>query len=120
MFHDDPLDSIANVAAIEHVRYVRQCDHHETPGMGRKCRFDPLLDGKERQRIFFIDAMSVAHRDADLSDPPQSLFDQPLMARMKRLVTADEQRGRLLRIECRPEQRKRLLARLEEPAKRGG
>ena len=98
---DDPLHGVADVAAIEYMGDVRHRNHHEAAGMGRQRGLDPLLDGKERQRILFVGAVGVAHGDADLSDPPQSLFDQPLMARMKRLVASDEQRGRLLRVERR-------------------
>jgi hypothetical protein len=53
--------------------------------------------------------VGVAHGNTDLSDPAQPLFDQALMAAMERLVAADEQRRRLLRIESRSQQRQRLL-----------
>lgn len=46
--------------------------------------------------------MRVTNGDADLADPPQAFFDQALMAAMERLIAADEQRRRLLRIEGRP------------------
>ncbi len=39
-----------------------------------------MLHSKERQRIFSIDPVRVAHRDANLANPPQSFFDQALMA----------------------------------------
>ena len=63
--------------------------------MGRERRFDALFDRKERQRIFHVDPVRVAHRDADLTDPPQTFFDQALVAGMERLITADEQGRRL-------------------------
>jgi len=53
--------------------------------------------------------VGVAHRDADLSDATQSLFDQSLMTGMERLVASDEQRGRLLRVERRAKQRQRTF-----------
>jgi len=106
---NNPFHGIADIPAIEHVGYIRQRDYHEAAGIGRKCGLDPLLDGKERQWIFFIDPVGVTHRDADLPGPPQSLFDQPLMSGMKRLIAPDKQRRRPLWTECRPKQREDLF-----------
>jgi hypothetical protein len=40
--------------------------------MGRQRGLDTLLDGKERQRIFLVDAVRIAHGDADLADAAQA------------------------------------------------
>jgi hypothetical protein len=77
--------------------------------MGRQRRLNSLLNREVRQRIFCVDPMPVAYGDANLPDPSQPLFDQAKVATMERLVTADEQRRRLLRIEGRPQPRQRLL-----------
>ena len=45
--------------------------------------------------------LGVAHRDADLPDAGEPFLDQALMAGVEWLEAADEQRGRLLRIEGR-------------------
>ena len=91
---NDPLHSVADVPAIKYVGNIGQRDHHKAPGIGRERRLNPLLDRKERQWIFLICPVSVPHRDADLSDPPQTFFDQALMAGMKRLIAPDKQRRR--------------------------
>ncbi len=59
---------------------------------------------------FLVCSVRVSHRDADLSDPPQSFLDQATMAAMKRLIAADEQCRRFLWVECRTKLCQSLLS----------
>ncbi|HSV24750.1 MAG TPA: hypothetical protein VLJ17_17180 [Xanthobacteraceae bacterium] len=52
--------------------------------------------------VLHVDAVRIADRDANLPDSSQALFNQALVAGVKRLVTTDEQRRWLLGVECGP------------------
>src|SRR6185295_6545 len=109
LVEDDPLDRVAHIAPVEYVGDVGERDDDEAAGISRKRGLDPLLHGEKRQRILLVDAVSVADGDAHLADAPQTLFDQPLMPGMKRLVASDEQGRRLLRVERWAQLSERLL-----------
>src|SRR5947208_4575987 len=46
------------------------------------------------QRVFLINAAGIAHSDADLSDSPQTFFDQSFMSVVEGLKSTQEQRRR--------------------------
>jgi hypothetical protein len=96
---DDALDDIADIAAVKHMGDIGHRNNNEAAGVGRQCCLDPLLNGEEWQWICVVDAVGVAHDDADLADATQTLFDQSLVTAMGRLITSDKQCRGLLRIE---------------------
>ena len=82
----DALNVVADVAAVKDIGDVGQRHHDEASGIGRQRGFDTLLDREERQRVFGVNTMRVAHRNANLPYSAQTLFDQAL-------VTGDEMAG---------------------------
>src|SRR5262249_30675829 len=84
---------------------------------------DARLDVLKIERIFVVNALRVAHCDADLADALQPLDDQRPMPLVKRLIAANEQRRRFFRIEHGTQPNHRLLgpvlrARAPRPADR--
>src|SRR4051812_19598548 len=96
-----PLDFVADVAAIIDVRDVRQADDQHAAAIWRHRHFDALLHGMEVKRILLIRAVRLADRDTHLPDPAQPLLDQRLVAVVERLVAAYEQGSRFLWIKRR-------------------
>src|SRR5262249_60644350 len=58
--------------------------------------------GREPRGSFPAGPAGIPHADANLADPAQAFDDQGAMAVVERLIPADEQRRRLLRVEHRP------------------
>ena len=60
---------------------------------------DLSLDGVEIERVLLVDVVSVAYGDTDLPHASQSFLDELAMAVVERLVSAEKQGRRLLRVE---------------------
>jgi hypothetical protein len=102
---NDLLDIVTDITSIKYIGDIRKRHYNETSNICRQRRFDPLLHCKERKWIFPVNTVCVADRHANLSYPLKPNLDQPLMARMERLISSDEQGCWFLRIERRAEQR---------------
>ena len=55
---DDALDHIADIAAVDYMRDIGHWNNDEAAGVGRQCRLDALLNGKEWQWICVVDAVN--------------------------------------------------------------
>lgn len=100
----DPLKDIPDIPAVIDVSDVRQRHDQEASFKLTQRMFDPRAHIFKYKRVLRIGALRVTHRDADLADPAQTLGDQGLVTVVKWLVAADEQCGRLLGVEGRPNQ----------------
>jgi hypothetical protein len=65
---------------------------------------NPRSDIFKIERIFWIDASRVAHRNAYLADSTQALANQRQVSRVEGLIPADEQGRRLLVVEHRTDE----------------
>ena len=58
------------------MRNVGQGNYNKATSISTQARLDTLANLEECEGILSIDAMSVTHRNADLSNTPQTLLDQ--------------------------------------------
>ena len=78
---------------------VRERNDREATLKFPQAVLDPRLDVFKGERIFLVDAFGRSHCDAHLPDALQPFNDQSSVSVVKRLISADEQCGRLFRIE---------------------
>ena len=105
----NPLNRVADIAAVEHVADVRQRHDDEPPLELAQTMLDSCLDVFEVERVLVVDPLRIAHCDAGLADSREALHDQRAVPVVERLVAANEQRRRLFRIEYRAQSPHRLL-----------